>query len=256
MTQEDKLIKQKMDELGTLSGGIVFGKEEAWEKLQTRLDKKRAKRIPVRYWLAAAAVLLFMCGVTALYKLPVKEMASKEPANTKEEMTPAVVTQESMTAQVENIPIQNPKPLIKQQHRHTKESTTVSVTLIQPTPPIQPIEQRKNDTIVIAKTTIPPTPARQPMKVVQINELYDNNKQAPQAMVANTSTPYLKNLPVVHVNDLNEYEQRRRMDRYPSRIWDNFAVNVPFLSPYERRTPNDYNDQDNTTHRSLKFKIN
>ena len=63
----DKLVTNKMASLDTLSGGIVFGKEEAWEKLQARMDGKPAHRIAWKYVLALAAILLVAVCVAPVY---------------------------------------------------------------------------------------------------------------------------------------------------------------------------------------------
>ena len=63
----DQILRQKMEELGTLDGGIVFGREEAWDKLQSRMDKKPALVMPIKIRMAAAAVLMIMAGATAVY---------------------------------------------------------------------------------------------------------------------------------------------------------------------------------------------
>src|SRR6185437_14862572 len=77
-TGGDKMISEKLDGLDTLSGGIVFGKEEAWDKLQARLEKKPVRIIPLRTWLAAAAVLLLMMGTVGFYFYPAKQVAQTE----------------------------------------------------------------------------------------------------------------------------------------------------------------------------------
>jgi hypothetical protein len=52
----DKQIQDKLEGLNALEGGIVYAKEEAWDKLQSRMDKpaKKIWILPAR--LAAAAV--------------------------------------------------------------------------------------------------------------------------------------------------------------------------------------------------------
>jgi hypothetical protein len=60
---DDKLLKEKLESLSPLQGGIVFGKDEAWDRLQARLDKKPLA-LPLARWkmAAAAAVLLLLTG--------------------------------------------------------------------------------------------------------------------------------------------------------------------------------------------------
>ena len=67
MTNEgnDKLLREKINMIDPLSGGIVFGKEEAWGRLQQRMEHKPAKRIKLYYQMAAVAATLvqFICSL-------------------------------------------------------------------------------------------------------------------------------------------------------------------------------------------------
>jgi len=74
----DKIVQEKIGSLSPLSGGIVFGKEEAWEKLQARMERKPARRMPLKYWLAAAAVLLLFVSVITVYNYPAKEIVKNK----------------------------------------------------------------------------------------------------------------------------------------------------------------------------------
>ncbi|MBC7554561.1 MAG: hypothetical protein H7257_11335 [Taibaiella sp.] len=67
MPQQD--IKTKLDELDTLSAGVVFEREEAWDKLQERLDRKpERKMLPWYRLVAAAALLLLLAGGWLRYR--------------------------------------------------------------------------------------------------------------------------------------------------------------------------------------------
>lgn len=68
---EQELLKKVGELNNTLEAGFVFGKEEAWERLQTRMEQKKKPvylRLPVKI-AAAAAVLLLIAGAT-LWNLP------------------------------------------------------------------------------------------------------------------------------------------------------------------------------------------
>ena len=67
---EDQLTRQKMDGLGTLDGGIVFGKEEAWERLQERMDTIPVRKMPVKVWWAAAAIMLIIIFGAGIFYAP------------------------------------------------------------------------------------------------------------------------------------------------------------------------------------------
>ena len=53
-------LQQKLDGLNMLSAGIVFDKDNAWYKLQHRLDAKKKKRVWLYYPLSAAACLFIL----------------------------------------------------------------------------------------------------------------------------------------------------------------------------------------------------
>ena len=51
-------MKEKIDTVGTLEGGIVFGREAAWNKLQQRLDQKPARKMALLPYSIAASLLI------------------------------------------------------------------------------------------------------------------------------------------------------------------------------------------------------
>ena len=75
-------LKSRIDELDTLSGGIVFGKEEAWDKLQSRLDRKPAVKFPFPILRAAAALVVLLLGAWAFRALLSGGEKPVNPANT------------------------------------------------------------------------------------------------------------------------------------------------------------------------------
>ena len=82
MKNNDKVIQEKMRSLDTLSSGIVYGKEDAWGKLQARMDRKPARNIRTQYWVAAA-VLLVLVIVIPIYYFGEKEVVKNNIAETK-----------------------------------------------------------------------------------------------------------------------------------------------------------------------------
>ena len=61
-SEQDIIIRDKINSLDTLSGGIVFGKADAWVRLEKQLETKREKRIFLPYYSRIAAILIpFFC---------------------------------------------------------------------------------------------------------------------------------------------------------------------------------------------------
>jgi len=215
MKQEDKEIKQKIEALNTLSGGIVFGKEEAWDKLQTRLNKKPVKKIPVIYWLAAA-VLLLMCGILALYNQPAKEVAKKELI-IREEIKTAPPIQEPAPTQVENVILQNIQPQIKEKHKRAMTDVPAEVTDVQQVQSILTALEKQTTDITVVTGVTPPLAVKKPMKVVSIYDLENKNNQQNVAtsLIDNTSPGVdLNKIRVVHINEVerevNEFIRIRK----------------------------------------------
>ncbi|MES2701699.1 MAG: hypothetical protein V4649_03620 [Bacteroidota bacterium] len=72
----DETIRQQLEAMDTLGGGIVYGKEEAWEKLQERMDGKPKRKIGLYYGMAAAVVLVMVCVWLAPSSSPLRAPSS------------------------------------------------------------------------------------------------------------------------------------------------------------------------------------
>lgn len=212
----DKLLKEKIESLNTLSSGIVFGKEEAWDKLQARMDKPATKRIPLKYRMAAAAMLLLYVSVITIYYAPVKQVAKiSTPKKIKEPVNIAAAP----LANPEVIPIQKTTTTIEKENKHKpntpkseKQIVQTTITNIQPETPLNET-QLNNDVVAVNNASLVP-PVKKPMKVVHISEISDDDVRMYASEVANNSPVLnLKKLPVVHINDVasEEYEVQKIM---------------------------------------------
>jgi predicted ribosomally synthesized peptide with SipW-like signal peptide len=253
----DKLVKDKVQSLDTLSGGIVYGKEEAWEKLQARMDRKPAKKIAIRYWLAAAAVLLLFAGATTAYFYPAKQVTN-------------IAVKEQIKAPINNkITLQQPATNIiappEKMAVHTIASSVNKVsrkpkTIIKPTteqPEIIAIQNTEtalteNKKEVVAVNNTPPvTPILQPMKVVHINDIENGRalQTKPQPINAGPSV-VINKLPVVHINDVEResVEGKAKTILHENRM---SYEHIPFYN-----SSNNYDDVNSNTeeyHQPLNF---
>jgi hypothetical protein len=251
---EDKRLEEKLSALDTLSGGIVFGKEEAWDKLQARLEKKPARIIPLRTWLAAAAVLLLMMGTVGFYYHSTKEVAQTEvkkqpqqqplpaytnttpantPSNTPEKQTPSNTT----TVRNESRHIASVPPII-----NDEQLPAIGVT--SPNPP--------DEIKITSHDEIQTLPTVTQMKVVHINQLGDAEQQTEPAPVYN---PVVLNTNIVNLNDLTDEDNNNyRLLQNVATHREAFAVNFSFMST--RQQEGAYEANNETTHNHLKLKLN
>lgn len=203
-----KNVKDKIDKMAPLSAGIVFGKEEAWDKLQARMDKP-AKRIALKPWLAAAAVLLLMVTViTAYYNIPAEqEIVKEEPKkmiNTPrppDVPLPVVQATESSSPAI-HIPVREGKdkrPIAHEQEKQIIQTEQVQVA--EAIPASAPVDE-----VLVMNNTTPALPSKIPTKVAHINEL-DNHANPTSAFASNYASPVnIKKLRVVHLNDVVQQE--------------------------------------------------
>jgi hypothetical protein len=214
---DDKLVKQKMGSLDTLSGGIVFGKEEAWEKLQVRIEAKSVKRIPLKYWMAAAALLLLFVCVMTIYKYPVKEVVKVKQGEQEKVNNVAISKPEYVPVQhQEAIQMNSSTPVATEYHHEVIAPEKAQPTLQQETTSIKivqaPVNENKTDLPVATNSTVP-EPLAKTMKVLHINELDEKNiRELTPAIVVNYVPGLdMKKLPVVNINDVvtEEYEVQR-----------------------------------------------
>lgn len=204
---EQELLKKVGELNNTLEAGFVFGKEEAWERLQTRMEQKKKPiylRLPVRL-AAAAAVLLLIAGAT-LWNLPQGDNAT------------AVVSAPS-TAPIATEPIETPATVAT---TTAPEPTTVAVaTEARVTPrhidtahtPVQAKEPTTNAVrdivpmdvaaVTIADTapvlTIQERLALLPVMTANGTEVNKNNQGVVHTDVSTAET--IKDMPIFMLND-------------------------------------------------------
>ncbi len=232
---KDKEVKEKLESLDALSGGIVFGKEEAWDKLQARMDKPPVKRIAIRYKMyAAAAMLLFFVTIIAVYTYPEKQIAANQPLNPSQvsDTETMVVT----AAPIEQ-PIADPKeekapPAIK------REVPPVKFVVKQPTQPTipQPVDTAIPQPAVVTNTPSKPamTPVKK-MRVVHINDMGKETGPEQETMIAYTGPSLdISKMKVVSIYDVQRDE--RTYNRQEEDIMTIARINRPhsnlFSLPY------------------------
>ena len=255
-TGADKTMSERLDGLSTLSGGIVFGKEEAWDKLQARLEKKPVRIIPLRIWLAAAAVLLLMMGTIGFYFYPTKEVAQtevkkqpKQPAPVYATVAPTTAIPTEATPQHMAVIHKDNNYIVSVPQKKKKETPVITNTPEKILPPQEPVIER----FVTEYNRVEDMPgyAPKPMKVVHINELGNAEPQAASPQVYN---PVVVNTNVVHINDLTD-------ENNTNNLWlqnvaghhEAFAVNFSFMSNMRQQGPYEASE---TTHNHLKLKLN
>jgi hypothetical protein len=251
----DKVLKEKLNSLDTLSSGIVFGKEEAWDKLQARMDKP-AKRIALMPWLAAAAVLLLLF-VTVLFTLdnntPVQEVVKNDLPEQPVQVNKSVATpgeQPTIVTQ-KNIPAISRKVI-----RHTTgtENKHVDHPLQEE---VQIVQAPVAETLVVENiapvTKTPVTSVSNiPTRVVHINDMV-NDAGAATTVAANTSFKKVTGQ-VIHLNDIKDYQVRT--NNYLRQQKD-FMVSIPLFNAATEYNSIPSSDNSNYTRSNLlKFKIN
>jgi hypothetical protein len=204
---DDNLLRKKMESLDTLSGGIVYGKEEAWEKLHARMEAKPARKIKLQYAVAAAVLLLVSVSV-GIYNYPGKEAPKEqvaanqqkptltEPLGTKEkEATKTTITEAPLQRSIISVE--------KHVALHKTINSEMPVVATNTTSGIV-AEQKAEEPEGIA----PPVAevAKASMPVVHIDEV--ERKGAGRAALPATANPMqgidIGRLQVVHINDLEK----------------------------------------------------
>ena len=221
----DKVLKEKLGSLDTLSGGIVYGKEEAWDKLQGRLDAKPAKRIELKYGMAAALVILL--GFTGFYFYPAKQNVSAKTPVAKIASAPRLVTPALTAAQPETMAVHtstNIKEIAVQKTKGAQVSHTSRVwdTLTAPVAEAPTPNEIAIQTIALT----PALTAKAHMKVINIRDL-ENSTTATREETGITLNSEaridLGKLQVVNMNDLFiedfEIKRIRRENRFSFGDW-------------------------------------
>lgn len=222
----EEQVKQKLDGLEALDAGIVYGKEDAWDKLQQRMDEP-ARVIPLITWKAAAvaamALLICVAGYwymntgsevknDVVHTTPVAAPAAQEPANTTSSAAPVI--SEIPTVVVSTIP---------PAHNINKKTSSTPPKPEAPEEPIVAKEYAKAPEAERAEK-VPEKP--QPMRVVHINELNKQEQSQPIAIKETPPFPHVQfKMKVVHINEL--YAPLRQED-YLREAEKNTVMRLPF----------------------------
>ncbi len=253
--KNDNVLKEKLNSLDTLSSGIVFGKEEAWDKLQARMDKP-AKVISFKYWMAAAAILLLLVTIFFAFNnnTPTNEVVKNNtpqhtvPANntaTPHAEQPAITLEKNIHA-ITHRTIKHTAIKVEKQttQPNTEEIQIVQAPVVE-TPVIENITPVANTTVVAV--------SKIPTKVVHLNDLVNEPAKSEPALTANKPFKII-NGQVIHLNDLTDHQAR--LSNYLKQQKD-FIVSIPLLHPsLQQGITSSNSNEDHTTLNILKFKIN
>ena len=255
MKNSDKVIQEKMRSLDTLSSGIVYGKEDAWEKLQSRMDLKPVRGIGIKYWAAAAVVLLAVIIAIPVYFNMEKEVVKSSIRETKTNP----ITAEDITRQTPVVIEQPGKTLV-----HTvltpakkKQAHVVIASKIADGPmannvetPIQHTEYEAHDNIV--KNIAPAPKPIEPMKVVHIDDVKSMTVVPRASSIAanKESITDIKDMQVLHITDVVKEEYEVKKIRRENRV--TFGRNIFTRPSYDDNYTNSNTDDNNEPHHLLK----
>jgi hypothetical protein len=209
---KDIEVKEKLESLSPLAGGVVYGKEEAWDKLQARLEKKPARKYPLLRLSAAAILLLTVAIAGYIY--------NTKPADTNNGQPVA-----SVSIAENNTPIPQSETIVPEVLRQEPETSRIVNTLprtykiaMQPQTVIEiqteePMPQVIDETPVVAN--IVPVKQVTPihkMRVVHINDVGKPEEETEPSYVCNSPALDLTKMKVVSLNDVQREESRRKQE--------------------------------------------
>ncbi len=207
---KDGQIKEKLESLTPLSGGIVFGKEEAWDRLQARLDARPPRTIPVWWRLSAAAALLagLFLVVRYYYTFPDSpQLAVQHTAPVPPVPPPSVVPVMQDTVIEE-------APAVVRHYTVPVSRETLSVSYPVQVPPSVP--DTSSDTVsAVVAVAPPPVPAPvlpHKMRVVHINDLNRQKATMPDEFVYTGPALDISKMKVVSLYDVQREEEARRRE--------------------------------------------
>jgi hypothetical protein len=257
---KDIEVKDKLDELNALSAGIVFGKEEAWDKLQARLDKKPAMKFTLGYKLAAAAVLLLTVSFIGYYfYAPEKQVVVNNrptPAvitDTEQKIVSTPATLEPMVIATPEIPavrIREKKANRKTQEvQHTlfviKEETKVApAPIVNPTPTVP--------AVVVTNIATPAIPAIKKMRVVHINEIGKTTESDDVTIAYSGPSLDISKMKVVSLYDIQREQSIYKQDEELMTI---VRINRPHSNMFSITNPLSRNNSYNRSFAQSPFTI-
>ena len=213
MNMEDINLRKQLTSVDPLSAGVVFGKEDAWDKLQVRLDAKPKRRVlPIIWWAAAAFLVLGIwigikvsqlggAATPSIVAVPVQPQTKNEIQPTNE--TPAPIAATGSVAETAfTMKTITAEPGI--------QKAQTPVTDVVPIPILMP-SQEAITVAAVADVQLPRLMMKQPMKLVHLNEL--NGPARSTGAVATDESGEnedvsLASLPVVHLNEVIADEKK------------------------------------------------
>ncbi len=253
--KDNKTLRDELSSLDTLSGGIVYGKEEAWEKLQARLDAKPAKSITLKYALAAAIILLLSFTSLFIYFSHNTQTEQNNTAKISSSIPTSVAqpTNQKPVTQPETAPIYTSVNTVER-----RKKINIAHPVSQPLPvQVAPAEPSKEN-VLENKTALQPSPAppvQKPMRIVHLNELNREPEQTDNGIVYGQSVD-VSTLPKVHINDMIHEENEIQKILQENRL----GVGRQFLLWHERGGMQDNSSNDNTpgypSNNKPRFRIN
>ncbi len=163
--------RTRVGDIDGLPGEPAFNSARSWDKLQSRLDKKKRRIAPYWYW-AAAAFLIIMLTIP-MFNLNNRESDVTVQDKKLPENKPAITVEKKI-----NRPSEPYSPVVAKQHirqnRPDKKSEVVSSPVVSQTPVQEIISQEPAaDTVSTQVEQIAELPVKK-MRVVHINEILSN----------------------------------------------------------------------------------
>ena len=222
MKNKGTVIRDKIDSLDTLSSGIVYGKEDAWGKLQVRMDEKAVKRMPLMYWMAAAVVLITVF-ISGFYFYPAKRIVSSKGNETIHGKDKSIASAPSFTDGKQAETAFADKPISTNKRNKKRKDIPVIYRPVHKsafTVTDIPEPVTINTVVINAASAMP---VKMPMKVVQINDL-ENGIPAPVSVERAVTPPVIAKMRVIHINELGDDRWQRKMDEFVIKYENSIAL--------------------------------
>lgn len=210
---KDNEVKEKLESLSPLAGGVVFGKEEAWDKLQARLEKKSVRKIPLLR-LSAAAIMLLAVSIGGYYHYTQPATTVTGPpvaANA----TPEIIKPDpqAVTASPETIAAEPETSRVVSTLVTPRQKIAFQVKIADENSIPEPMPQVVDEAPAIANNEQikKPTPVHK-MRVVHINDVGKPEEEIAPVYVYNGPALDLSKMKVVSIYDLKREESMRRQE--------------------------------------------
>lgn len=232
----DIQIREKIASVDTLSSGIVFGKEDAWDKLQARLDKKPNRRHLYLYW-SAAAVLLLLAGIWMGYRNTGKENVVVVKQKTDVHAPVADAHQAEKKQDVIPANVLPAHKLVKHVAATKQINRAIPVAIKEEVqrPIVATVEVPRQISVEAVTPRIQEPIA---MKIVHINEMEGRIPHSSGTATAINTLPVdVSALPVSHLNDAVRQAEEIKEIRKGTRMV--FRSRASFLDPEKEAVRND-----------------